>query len=108
MKNVELVCDVGDSIGYIRKLNTTKDLKQYKLVESAVTKISHNKSGRRVYTGRFRPFDMDEIAVNTKIMNRDSTVVVGELFVLNEKARQKAEHWIENANKHPEMNIDLL
>lgn len=108
MKNVELLCDVGDSIGYIRKSYNDQDVQRYELRESTVIKVSHGKTGWRVYTKHFRPFDMDEIRLNTKIMNGDNIVVVDELFVLDEKTRQKAECWIDGVNNHPEMDVGLL
>lgn len=108
MKNVELLCDVGDFIGYIRKSYNNKDIQQYELIESVITKVSHNKDGWRVYTKSFRPFDMDDIKLNTKIMNGNNIVVVDELFVLNENTRQKAERWIEGINKNPEMDVGLF
>ena len=101
MPAMTVPCSIGDKIGYIQKRHPNG---KWTLIEDTVKEIRINKKGVRIcQTEHFIAMDADEVLSNTNIMRElDESVLVQEVFFLDDKLRKKAESWINWANQYPE------
>lgn len=92
--------NVGDIIGYISK---SVDPKGYFLREAKVTSVRICKAGIRVYSKEFRPFDLQEIQVNTAWLIKNKTIVlIQEPILLTPELKARLENWCKLATQNPE------
>ena len=97
--------NVGDIIGYISKGINPKG---YFLREAKVTSMRVCKSGTRVYSKEFTPFDLKEIQVNTEwLLKNDKIVLVQEPFLLMPILRPRIANWCEKATQNPKV-VDCM
>lgn len=109
MATYDIFCQVGQSIGMIRKSQNENGQSFYRLDESDIRVISLTKKGVRVYTKFFIPLYDRDIRSATEMMLDRNIIFIQEPFLLTDKAREKAQRWIDlvnenamNAHKEPD------
>ena len=100
---------IGDSIGGIYKRNKDEKEEWY-LCEDKINKIVELKSGKKYYTkSKFHPLDAEDVDSNTKIQEEaEGYIITREVFGLNNITRQKAENWVDWANKNIDKAVSVL
>ena len=101
MAEMIIPCSIGDKIGYIQKRHPEG---KWELLEDTIKEIRISKRGVRIcQTEHFIAMDANEVLSNTNIMRKlDESVLVREVFFLDDKLRKKAESWINWANQYPD------
>jgi hypothetical protein len=92
---------IGDNICYIRKIYERLDNGEgtpslaYDLVVDRITSVAERKSGVKLYSKRFAPFDFEDVASNTKMLREcPNIILVQEPFLDVDNLKKRAENWI--------------
>ena len=100
-------CSPGDKLGYIQRHHPDG---RWELFEETICSISVSKNGIRIgKTKHFYSQNVEHIVANTELFKslKDS-VLVHEIFFLDDQTREKAERWIKWANEQPDEVRSIL
>lgn len=79
---MNIQCEIGEEVIYIRKTKATDKPPMFKLITSKINRIYIGKNGVRLYTDKFKPIDYEDILSNTNILLVHKDLVLIEEFAL--------------------------
>ena len=88
---------VGDNICFIQKYAPQGGAEwSFRLVEAPIASIHIGKNGTKAYSKRFRPIDIEELELNTRLLREaNGLILVGEPFIDRYGLKERAKRWVE-------------
>lgn len=101
MATYDIFCQVGQSIGMIRKDGNRNGPYHYWLAASDIRMISLTESRVRVFTEAFSPVDDYKVRFATEEILNGCHVLAFVPFLLTDEVREKVLKWIHLENEIP-------
>lgn len=79
---MNIQCEIGEEVLFIRRHKVIDNIQTFKLLVCPINRIYIGKTGVRIYAGKFKPIDYEDVISNTKMLLDMEGLVLVDEFVL--------------------------